>query len=270
MGTSTALVGPTGAGKTTFGFQFLANAVSEGEKAIFCLLEESPAEIRTMGQSIGYDVASLEKAGLHFITWIPESKSPDAFIAELTSQIEAIRPTFVFIDSLTAFEHFYKQEAYLITKRLSNLFIYNNITSIFSILAPQQMGLNITTLGLSSIFHNIILMRYVEAEGQLKRSMLILKARASPHDPSIFEFSIRSTGGIKIQAAMTEYEGILSGTARRRYDQYVTKERKIDARQKEQKIKRMLKFETHQKELAKKQKRNDVKRKRKRNLTHNR
>jgi circadian clock protein KaiC len=270
MGTSTALVGPTGAGKTTFGFQFLANAVSEGEKAIFCLLEESPAEIRTMGQSIGYDVASLEKAGLHFITWIPESKSPDAFIAELTSQIEAIRPTVVFIDSLTAFEHFYKQEAYLITKRLSNLFIYNNITSIFSILAPQQMGLNITTLGLSSIFHNIILMRYVEAEGQLKRSMLILKARASPHDPSIFEFSIRSTGGIKIQAAMTEYEGILSGTARRRYDQYVTKERKIDARQKEQKIKRMLKFETHQKELAKKQKRNDVKRKRKRNLTHNR
>lgn len=267
-GTSTALVGPTGAGKTTFGFQFLANAVLGGEKAIFCLLEESPTEIRTMGQSIGYDVSDLEKAGLHFITWITENKSPDAFISELTSLIEAIRPTVVFIDSLTAFEHFYKQEAYLITKRLSNLFTYNNITSIFSILAPQQMGLNITTMGLSSIFHNIILLRYVEAEGQLKRSMLILKARASPHDPSIFEFSIKSTGGIRMQGAMTEYEGILSGIARRRYDQYVTKEQRIEARQKEQKRKRMLKFETHQKELAKRKKSKNIKRKGK--LIHSR
>jgi circadian clock protein KaiC len=253
-GTSTALVGPTGAGKTTFGFQFLANAVSQGEKAIFCLLEESPSEIRTMGQSIGHDVPGLEKTGLHFMTWTPENKSPDAFIFELASLIRAIRPTVVFIDSLTAFEHLYEQEAYLITKRLSNLFIDNNITSIFSILTPQQMGLNITTLGLSSIFHNIILMRYVEAEAQLKRSMLILKARASPHDASIFEFSINSSGGIKILGAMTEYEGILSGIAQKHYEQYLTKERKTQAKQKVQMRNRKLKFQRHQKELSKKQK----------------
>jgi circadian clock protein KaiC len=267
-GTSTALVGPTGAGKTTFGLQFLANAVLEGEKAIFCLLEESPSEIRTMGQSIGYDVPGLEKAGLRFMTWIPENKSADVFISELASQIGEIRPAVVFIDSLTAFEHLYEQEAYLITKRLSSLFSNNNITSIFSSLSPQQMGLNITASGLSSVFHNIILMRYVEAEAQLKRSMLILKARASPHDASIFEFSIKSSGGIKILGAMTEYEGILSGIAQKRYEQYLTKEWKIEARQKEQKRRRMLKFHTHQKELAKNEKSKEIKRKR--NLRHNR
>jgi len=111
-------------------------------------------------------------------------------------------------------------------------------------------------------------MRYVEAEAQLKRSMLILKARASPQDASIFEFSIKSSGGIKILGAMTEYEGILSGIAHKRYEQYLTKEWKIEARQKEQKRRRMLKFHTHQKELAKNEKSKEIKRKR--NLRHNR
>ena len=55
-GTITALAGASGAGKTTFGFQFIAGGVLEGQTGIFCSLEESPTEIRSMGQSLGYDM----------------------------------------------------------------------------------------------------------------------------------------------------------------------------------------------------------------------
>jgi circadian clock protein KaiC len=252
-GTTTALAGASGTGKTTFGLQFLAKAVLEGQKAIFCSLEESPAEIRSMGQSIGYDMSDLEKKGLYLISWVPENQSPDTFIYELASQIDVIGPTLVVIDSLTAFEHLYKQEMYLVTKRLSNLFRTHNITSIFTILTSQRAGLNITTLGLSSVFHNIVLLRYVEAEVELKRSMLILKTRASPHDHSILEFSISSNGGIKILGSMTDYVGILSGIAQKDYERYIERERKIENREREQRIKRKASFEAHQKRISKRQ-----------------
>ena len=186
--------------KTTFGLQFIAGGVLDYPKTgIFCSLEESPAELRRLGQSLGYDMDELEKKGLHLISWMPENQSPDAFIFELASHIKAIKPSRIVIDGLSAFKHLYNPEMYLIAKRLSNLTRTHNATSIFTILTNQQSGLNVTSIGLSSTFRrDIILLRYVEAEAQLKRSMLILKMRASVHDQSILQFSIVEKEGIKI------------------------------------------------------------------------
>jgi circadian clock protein KaiC len=253
-GTISAVTGASGSGKTTFGFQFLADAVLEGQKAIFCSLEESPDEVRALGQSIGYDMVTLERKGLHLMSMTPENQSPDAIIAELASQIEAIKPAVVFVDSLTAFEHLYKEETYMITKRLSNLFRRHGITAVLSIITPQQMGLNITSFGVSSIFHNIVLLRYVEIEGQLKRSIIILKVRASPHDLSILEFTINSKGGIKVLGPITEYVGILGGTAQKNYDRFMKKEREIENKENERRQKRKAKFYASQNRLSKREK----------------
>lgn len=249
-GSTGALVGPSGAGKTTLGFQFLANSVLQGQKAIFCSLEESPGEIRNLGQSLGYDVQKLEKTGLKILSWIPENQSLDAFIAELESRIKDIKPSLIVIDSLSAFENMYKQELYLFTKRLSSLFKLHRITSIFNILTSQQPGFDLTGFGVSSIFHNIVLLRYVEIEGVLKRSLLVLKMRASLHDHSILEFTIDSNGGIKIVGAIINYEGILSGIARKSYELFMSKEKKIEARQREQKATRKAKFDARQKKVS--------------------
>ena len=64
----TALAGSSGAGKTTFGLQFIARGIIEGQTGIFCSLEESPAELRSMGESLGHDMNELEKKGLHLIS----------------------------------------------------------------------------------------------------------------------------------------------------------------------------------------------------------
>jgi circadian clock protein KaiC len=207
-----------------------------------------------MAQSLGFDVNELEKKGLHVLSWIPENQSPDAFILALSSHIEAVKPSRIVLDGLSAFEHLYSQEMYLIAKRLVNLTQTHGITSIFTILTDQESGLKVTSFGLSSIFHNIILLRYVEADAQLKRSMLILKMRASSHDQSILQFSIQSKTGLNILGTMSEYQGIMSGIAQKVYQSYLDKEQKIQAKQIAEREKRKARLVAQQKRISQKEK----------------
>lgn len=139
---------------------------------------------------------------------------------------------------------------YLITKRLVNLTGSYGITSIFTILTDQESGLNISSFGVSSIFHNIILLRYVEAEAQLKRSMLILKMRSSNHDHSILQFLIQNKTGLKIAGTMSEYEGIMSGIAQKVYQRYLDKEKKIEDKQSKEREKRKADLVSREKKIS--------------------
>ena len=251
---TTALVGASGTGKTTFGFQFVAQGVLDGQIGLFCSLEESPNDIRTNGHSIGYDVKNLEKKGLHILSWMPENQSQDAFISELASNIDTIKPSRIVVDGLSGFKYSSNQEIYLIAKRLCNLFRSKEMTSIITILQPQQPGINVTSLGLSSIFQNIIVLRYFEAESQIKRSLLILKMRGSNHDQSIIEFLIVSDRGMKIVGPMKKYIGIMSGIAQKTYQRSADRKQKIKFEENMERRKRKQKLPIDLKEIAKKEK----------------
>jgi len=263
-GTTTILAGAAGSGKTTFGFQFAAQGVLDGQNSIFCSLEESPGEIRTMAESLGIDVNNLEKKGLNILSWIPENQSPDAFISALASRIDALRPSILVFDGLSTFKHLHSQDMYSIAKRLVNLIESNDITSIFTFLADQEPGPILTSHGVFSIFQNIILLRYVEADAQLKRSMLILKMRASNHDQSILQFAIQSKIGLKIIGEMSEYHSILSGIAQKGYQRYMEKEKKIQEKEIRDRKKRKAKLDSHHKKLSEQVKRKTLRRARNR------
>jgi circadian clock protein KaiC len=249
-GSSSILAGASGSGKTTFGFQFAVQGTLDSQKSLFCSLEESPAEIRTMAKSLEINVNDLEKKGLYLLSWIPENQSPDAFISELESRIESLRPSRLVLDGLSTFKHMYNQEMYSITKRLVNLIESYGITSIFTFLTDQESGPRLTSHGIFSIFQNIILLRYVEADAQLKRSMLILKMRASNHDQSILEFVIQRKIGLKILGDMKEYQGILSGIAQKVYQRYMEEEKKIQEKETKDREKRKAKLDSRQKKIS--------------------
>jgi circadian clock protein KaiC len=254
-GTTTILAGAAGSGKTTFGFQFAAQGVLDGQKSVFCSLEESPGEIRAMAESLGMDVKNLEKNGLSLLSWIPENQSPDAFISELASRIDVLRPSCLVLDGLSTFKHMHSQDMYSIAKRLVNLIESHGLTSIFTFLTDQEPGPSLTSHGVFSVFQNIILLRYVEADAKLIRSMLILKMRASDHDPSILQFEIQSKTGLKIIGDMSEYQGILSGIAQKNYQRYLQNEKKIQEKETRDREKRKAKFTARQKNISKKVKR---------------
>ena len=263
-GTSTILAGASGSGKTTFGFQFASQGVLDGHKSMFCSLEESPEEIRIMANSLGIDVDNLEKKGLHLLSWTPENQSPDAFISELVAQIETISPKFLVIDGLSTFRHLYNQDMYSIAKRLVNLSQTHGTTSIFTFLTDQDAGATVSSHEIFSIFNNIILLRYVEAEGQVIRSMLILKMRASSHDQTIFQIAIQNQIGLKIIGDMKQYEGILTGVAKRVYQKYLENEKRIGEKEIKDRQRRKARFDARQKKISQQMKREKVRRKRKR------
>lgn len=217
-------------------------------RGFFFSLEESPSQIARMASKYGYDVVELQSKGLTIVSMVAEGTSVDGFISELTRLVADKKPVRLAIDSISAFEHAYSQEIYAVTKRIVSLSHDNQITTIFTILTAQKSGLDLTTIGLSSLFENIIMLRYVEVEGRMKRSIILLKMRATAHDESILEFAITDSG-ISVIREMSEYVGILTGVAQKVRKDFEEQEQRIANEEAVARKKRLEAYEAKQKEL---------------------
>lgn len=216
QGTTSAIMGPTGTAKSTFAFRYIAEGVKKGEAGIFYSLEDSADGIRMMAKGYGYNTTELENNGLSIVVGSPWDESPDALIASLAASIERTKAKRLVIDGLSVFENKYKNDMHTIAKRFISLIQHYKITALITILTTQKSGFEISELGLSSLFQNIILLRYVEVQGRLKRILLVLKMRGTEHDESILEFRISKENGVEIVGPIgSDYVGIFTGVAQR-------------------------------------------------------
>ena len=215
-GTTSAILGPTGTAKSTFAFRYIAEGVKKGEGGIFYSLEDTADGIRMMAKGYGYNTTELEDNGLSIIAGSPWSDNPDALIASLAATIERTKAKRLVIDGLSAFENKYKNDMHVIAKRFISLIQQYKITALITILTTQKSGFELSGLGLSSLFQNIILLRYVEIQGRLKRILLVLKMRGTQHDESILEFRISKDNGVEIVGPIgSNYVGIFTGVAQK-------------------------------------------------------
>lgn len=214
--TTTAIIGTSGTGKSTFAFQYIAEGVRKGEPGVFYSLEENADGIRMMAKGYGYNVTELENNGLSILLGSVEDDNPDALIANLATEIKRTKAKRLVIDSLSAFESKYKNDMYIIARRLISLIQEHHLTAVITILTTQKSGFELSGLGLTSLLQNIILLRFVEIQGRMKRILAILKMRGTEHDESILEFRISSENGARIVGAIDkDYMGIFTGVARR-------------------------------------------------------
>ena len=215
-GTTTAIIGPSGTSKSTFAFQYIAEGVRNGETGVFYSLEENAEAIRMMAKSYGYNITELENNGLSILFGNVENDNPDALIASLAAEIKRTNAKRLVIDSLTAFESRYKNDMHIIARRLISLIQEHHLTAIITIFTTQKNGFEVSGLNLSPLFQNIILLRFVEIQGRMKRVLAVLKMRRTEHDESILEFRISSgNGAIIVGPIDKDYMGIFTGVARR-------------------------------------------------------
>lgn len=215
-GTTSAIMGPSGTAKSTFAFRYIAEGVKKGETGIFYSLEESADGIRMMAKNYGYNITELENDGLSILVGSPWNDSPDALIASLAASIESTKAKRIVIDGLSAFENKYKNEMHMIARRFISLIQHYKITALITILTTQKSGFELSEFGLSSILQNIILLRYAEVQGRLKRILLVLKMRGTQHDESILEFRISKENGVEIVGPIgSDYVGIFTGVAQK-------------------------------------------------------
>ena len=189
--------GATGTGKTCLSCEFMRPVVDDGERGILVTLEESRHQILRNAAGWGIDLARAEREGrLDVISLYAGRMGLDDLLLALSRAIESRRPHRISIDSLTALER-------TSTRRTFREFIVGLITllkqqealSLFTYTASSLSGDDVVTEAyVSTMSDGILLLRYIELDGEIRRGVAVLKMRGTPHDLSIRQYEISASG----------------------------------------------------------------------------
>lgn len=205
--------GPTGGGKTLMGTTFSAEACRNKEKILMLAYEESREQLLRNAQSWGMDFQKWEQEGLlRIICLYPEAMGLEDHLLMIRRDIEKFKPHRLVMDSVSAMERVagvrnFREFVIGLTSYLKE----SRICSLFTSTTPKLSGgESVTEAHISTITDVIVLLRYVEVNGILRRGIAVIKMRGSQHEKQIREFTIDSNG-LHIGKAFENIQNILLG-----------------------------------------------------------
>lgn len=212
-GTITIVTGPTGVGKTNLGMQILKEAASRGERSAIYTFEESAETIIRRSESVNVPVREMiEKGKLKVVPVEPLSYSPDEFLKMVRTDIEEHGTEFVLLDSIGGYSLAVREESTL--ERLHALTVYLQNVGVTGMLIHESTNIagqfQTTGMNASYLADNILFLRYIERNGELRKAIGVLKKRLSDFERSIRSFEVTSEG-LKVGEKLTNLRGILSG-----------------------------------------------------------
>jgi circadian clock protein KaiC len=205
--------GATGTGKTLTATQFLAAGSSNSERCILFAFEESREQLFRNASGWGIDFEALEAAGcLRVVCLYPEVLGLEDHLIRIKKEVEAFKPARIAVDSLSALERVSSIKSFReFVVGLTSFIKHLEIAGLFTATTPTLMGgTSVTETHISTITDSIILLRYVEMYGEMRRGITVLKMRGSAHDKNIREFTIDAKG-LNIGKQFRGVTGILSG-----------------------------------------------------------
>lgn len=205
--------GATGTGKTLISTEFIAGGVENNERCLLFAFEESREQLFRNATGWGRDFEQMENEGkLKVICDYPETAGLEDHLLKMRKMIETYRPNRVAIDSLSALERVSTVKGFReFVIGLTSFIKHQEIAGLFTSTTPTLMGgTSVTEAHISTITDSIILLRYVEMYGEMRRGLTVLKMRGSMHDKDIREFTIDS-GGMHIDKPFRNIAGILAG-----------------------------------------------------------
>ncbi len=212
-GSSTLLVGPTGAGKSTLSMQFACSASQRGDRAIVYSFDEVLKTAQDRAEALGLPVREQIRLGMLAMSQVdPAELSPGEFIAQIRADVEERDTRVVVIDSLNGLLNAMPGERDLILQ-LHELVAYLNQKGIVTFLVLTQHGLvgSIQTdLDVSYLADTVLLLRYFEAAGEIRQAIAVLKQRVGRHERALREFSLFDSS-IKVGKPLRGFRGILTG-----------------------------------------------------------
>ena len=212
-GTSTLIIGPSGSGKSTLALQYIHAGLSRGEKAIFISFDETESVFLRRGAGLGLDVASFQERGLFSFRQVdPAELSPGELTALLRQQVEA-GVTMIVLDSLSGYQHAMQEEQHMLLQ-MHEIVTYLNQQGVLTFLVLTQSGMVGTMqspIDLTYLSDAVMLMRFFEAQGEIRRAVSVLKKRTGRHETTIRELKIDG-GGIRVGPKLEAFRGVLTGT----------------------------------------------------------
>lgn len=194
-GASTLIAGPSGSGKTLMGLHFIFSGASTGEPGIIATLQEDPVQLERIASGFGWTLAG---EGTELMYRSPVDLYLDEWFYELLAVIEHTHARRLLIDSIgdlrraAGDELRFREYLYSLLQHCRT----QQISVMMSQETAELYGVSqLSEEGISHISDNVILLRFVSSDTQLRRALTVLKTRASRHDPAIREFTI-GPGGI--------------------------------------------------------------------------
>ena len=206
--------GPTGGGKTLLSTIFAAEGCKNDETVLLLAYEESQPQLLRNAKAWGVDFNKWEREGkLKILCTYPESLPLENHLLLIQNTIDELKPRRVIIDSISALERVSNQKSFReFVIGLTSFCKQETVCTLFTSTTPGLAGGDaLTEAHISTLTDLIVLLRYVEIEGTLRRGIAIIKMRGSQHDKQIHEFFI-SEKGLQIGEPFKNVHNIILGT----------------------------------------------------------
>lgn len=205
--------GATGTGKTLMVTAFTAGGIEQGERCLTFCFEESREQFFRNAAGWGFDFEELERKGhLKVVTDYPEIMPLEDHLLRMKAIIDEFKPNRVAVDSLSALERVSGTRSFReFIIGLTAFVKHQEMAGLFTSTTPSLLGgTSVTEAHISTICDSIILLRYVEIYGEMRRGLTVLKMRGSSHDKEIREFMIDGSG-MHLGRSFRNVSGIISG-----------------------------------------------------------
>ncbi len=213
-GTNALLIGPSGAGKTTTATCALVAALRRGDSAAYFLFDEGMPTLLARSAMLGMDLRPFIATGQLTLRQIdPAEMSPGEFTHHVRTAVERRHAKFIVIDSLNAYMQSMPGAKYLVLQ-MHELLTYLNQQGAITLLVLAQHGMIgsiAAEVDLSYLADSIVLLRYFEANGEVRKAISVVKARTANHERTIREFII-APAGVVVGPPLKGFHGVLGGS----------------------------------------------------------
>jgi circadian clock protein KaiC len=213
-GTSALLVGGAGVGKSSIGVTYAVAAARRGERVGMFAFDEGLGTLFARASGLGVPLQDYVDQGLITVQQIdPAEMSPGEFTQLVRDAVEKEGMRVLLIDSLNGYLNAMPDERFLILQ-IHELLSYLNQLGVLTIMILAQHGLvghMQTPIDISYLSDAVIMLRYFEAAGRVRRAISVVKKRSGTHEDTIREFQL-SSEGLKVGPPLKEFSGILTGT----------------------------------------------------------
>lgn len=213
-GSSTLLIGPAGSGKSTLATKYATQAIERGESVILYVFDEGVASLLARSEGLGMPLRQyLDEKRIIIQPVDPAELSPGEFAALVREGVERENARTIIIDSLNGYLNAMPEEQFL-TLQMHELLSYLSQKGVVTILILAQHGMvgpMQSPVDLSYLADTIVLLRFFEADGEVRRALSVVKRRTNLHERTIRELKLGYPEGVTVGGVLKEFRGILTG-----------------------------------------------------------
>jgi circadian clock protein KaiC len=212
-GTGALLIGPAGSGKSTVASMYAATAAQAGHRVIYFAFDESSSILKERAQNIGLDFERHIASGHLRVQQVdPAEIAPGELASQIIRAVESEGVRVVVLDSLNGYVNAMPQEEFL-HLHLHELLSFLNQRGVLTIMILSQHGLigaMGTPVDVSYLADTVMLLRFFEARGAIRKAISVIKKRSGAHEDTIRELTL-SPRGVRVGRPLVDFEGVMTG-----------------------------------------------------------